>query len=168
MPKDKYITGFEWLAIYQIIGGLLGLLFMTRFIWFVTLLDIGYDVLVFAGVLLYLFSIYCGIILLQSKSNSLILSIFCQSFQAVSVSLFGFAYKYVSGFLFSIVLESSDTFHVRFGFSLSSFSFVIGTDADDRRFEFNIVAMLIIMVLFHAIKSVNLEKRGDLVDSIGN
>ena len=168
MSRDKYITGFGWLAIYQIVGGLLGIAFMTRFLSFVTLSNIVYDVLVFAGVLLYLFSIYCGIILFQSKSNSLILSIVCQSFQAVSVSLFGFAYKYVSGLLFSIVLESSDTFHVRFSFSLSSFSFVIGTNTDDRSIEFNIIAMLIIMVLFHAIKSVNREKRGDIVDSIGN
>ena len=168
MAKDPYISGFKWLAVYQIAGGLLGIVLMGNLFFAADFTPILYVMIICVGLLLYIFSIYCGIILFQSKSNSLVLSFVCQSLQAISVSFFGFYYKYVSGFLFSIILESTDSFHLRFGLNLSSFSFVIGGDSDGRTIEFNTIAIGIMVVLAHAIKSIAIERRGDMIDSIGS
>ena len=167
MSKDKYISGFKWLAIYQILGGLTGMLdvfplLFTAHYNYVTLS------IIFTGFLLQAFSAYCGISLFRQQTNSLLISLVCQCLQAVSIYSFGFFYQYVSGFSFSLMLESSEGFHVHFSGNLSLFSFQTGDNSFDRMVGFNMVALGIIAVLYHEIKAIAREKKNDLIDSIGS
>lgn len=168
MSKDKYIFGFKWLSVYQIAGGLIGMAF--TFSLLLRINDFYYlsVLLIFAGFLLYSFSVYCGIMLFRSQTNSLVMSLVCQSLQAVSISCCGFFYHYVSGFSLFLMLDSSESFHIRFSTSLSLFTFQTGADFVDRIIGFNVVALGIVTILYYEIKAIAREKKSDLIESIGN
>lgn len=169
MAQDKYIVGFKLLAIYQIVGGALGIAFIVPA--FFNIADISYaSVFIFAGLLLHSFSVYCGIMLYRSQSRSLVMSFVCQCLQGISITAPGFFYQFVSGFSFSLYLESlSGEFHIQFGSTFSFFSIQMADNLYDRiMIGFNFVALGIATVLYYEIKAIAREKKSDLVDSIGN
>ena len=169
MSKDKYVVGFKWLAVYQIAGGLIGVAFIAPLFFSIDDFTNVSALLIFAGLLLHSFSVYCGIILFRTQQNSLVMSLVCQCLQACSIYGFGFFYQFVSGFSFSLFLESySGSFHIHFGSFFSSFSIHTRDNNFDRMIGFNFVALGIIAVLYHEIKAIAREKKSDLVDSIGN
>ena len=169
MAQDKYIVGFKLLAIYQIVGGVLGIAFIVPA--FLSIADLSYAsvIVIFAGFVLHSFSMYCGIMLYRSQRRSLVMSFVCQCLQGLSISTPGFFYQFVSGFSFLFYLQSlSGDFHIQFGSTFSFFSVQVADDLYDRvMIGFNFVALGIAIFLYHEIKAIAREKKSDLVDSIG-
>jgi len=169
MAQDKYIVGLKLLAIYQIVGGVLGIAFIVPA--FLSIDDLSYVsvILIFAGFLLHSFSVFSGIMLFRSQFGSLIMSFVCQCLQGISISTLGFFYQFVSGFSFSLYLQSlSGDFHIQFGSDFSYFSVHVVDNPYDRMIGFNFVALGIATVLYHEIKAIAREKKSDLIDSIGS
>ncbi len=168
MPKDKYLLGFKWLSVYQITGGIIGIAFSVPLFFSGDLYNIS-TLIIFAGFLLHSFSVYCGVMLFRLQQHSVIMSLVCQCLQAVSIYGFGIFFQFVSGFSFSLYLESlSGSFHIQFGSSLSSYSLQIGDNLADRVIGFNFVALGIIFVLYYELKAIAREKKSDLINSIGS
>jgi len=162
-------VGFKLLAIYQIVGGALGIAFIVPAFLSIAGLSYASVIFIFAGFLLHSFSVYCGIMLYRSQSRSLVMSFVCQCLQGISISTPGFFYQFVSGFSFSLYLQSiSGDFHIQFGSTFSFFSVQLADNLyDTMMIGFNFVALGIATVLYYEIKAIAREKKSDLVDSIG-
>ena len=93
-------------AYYQIAGGILGICLT---IWLIakTVTITGLFLLIILFALgLYAFTIYCGQQLLKGDpKKALTLSIINQCLQAISFTMFGYAYKYASGLFLSIGVD---------------------------------------------------------------
>ena len=138
----------KWLAIYQIVGGIIGI---GLTIWLIaqTVTITGLVILFFilaAG--LYSFSIYCGKQLLKGKIKSgLKLSIINQALQVINFAVLGYAFNFVAGLILSIGINYTNDFKITFNFSLSEFQFNINSDKELVTVGFNIVAIYLVYLI---------------------
>jgi hypothetical protein len=100
-PSKKTKIKLKILAWYQIVGGILGILLSF---WLLAHTDPISGLILILYLIafgLYVFSIYCGRLLLIDKySTGLNLSIINQALQILSFSMFGYSFMYVSGMMF--------------------------------------------------------------------
>ncbi len=99
------------------------------------------------ALLFYGFSIYCGRTLLSSHvGRGLLLSTALQTIQAVSVSMSGFGFKFVSGILigFSVDVHSL-LFEINLG--LSAFTLRLYSGHQDIHIGLDFVAMILIYLI---------------------
>lgn len=169
MAKDKYIEGFRWLAIYQIAGGIIGLYF---FVFRDLLIYLDYQVFpaftFFLAALLFSYSVFCGIILLQRRAKALEYSLVNQYIQIVGFAGSGLIYRYVSGISFGVGIENGDSVTFGFRFLISSIDVDFNSESSDRGLVVNFVAAGIIYMLHHEIKSNSRERLRDEIQEIGN
>lgn len=149
LPKG-IIKKLQALAIYQIFGGLFGLIITTfHIIQFPTFTP--FIILLFAVALgLYIFSLLSGWLLWNQYTTGIQCSLINQYLQIVQFAIGGCAYTYVSGGYFSLGIDLTYSYRllVNFGFT-STWQLKAFADTPAIQLSFNFVAILLIVFLTH-------------------
>ena len=155
------------LGLYQIIGGVLGVLIIIWVIFkspaFSELTVLIYLVMV----LFFCYSIFCGTLCIQTKKNALIHSLTNQILQLFGFAVMGYALKYVAGFYLTIGLDLKDSIEFNFGAGISKFDFNINNERERLELDFNLVAFLFIIWIDKIMKKVKEEESFRQTSSIG-
>ncbi|MBF9251817.1 hypothetical protein I2I11_00775 [Pontibacter sp. 172403-2] len=133
------------LAIYQIMGGLLGITLML-WILFSGGISITQPILrasIFAAGL-YIFSILCGRLLFRNARRGLSFSIVNQILQVVYFTFGSYGFQYVSGLRIGFGFDMVGSWTFKFRVALSSFQFDFGTDTGQKFIGLNLVALFLI------------------------
>lgn len=131
------------LAYYQIIGGIIGIG------------AIGYGLvmqpvtggllLVFAlACTLYVFSGWCGWILLKNTDKGLFFSLINQILQVIVFVFGAYAFKYVAGVSLLVALNLTEGHNLAFNFDLSSFQFNFNSQTEGILIGVNVVAFYLV------------------------
>ncbi|TPE43366.1 hypothetical protein [Pontibacter mangrovi] len=143
------------LALYQIIGGLLGIA-LTVWVMFgqdttVTLPALRLS-LVAGG--LYLFSILCGRLLLRQPGRGLRFSLLNQVLQVLLFSFGTYGYQYVAGLRLSVGVDMVGGWVFKFRMALSSFHFSLDSDLGQKYIGLNLVALFLIFWMERLLEKV--------------
>jgi len=149
LPKG-IIKKLKALAIYQIIGGLLGLIIT---IWAAIQYPsfTPFIILLFAIAFgLYIFSLLSGWLLWNQYTAGIQCSLINQYLQIVQFTIGGWAYTYISGCYFSLGVDLTYAYKVIFNFEIiSTWQLKAFTQADAVQLSFNFVAILLLVFLTH-------------------
>jgi hypothetical protein len=128
-------------AIYQIIGGILGLMVAG----FTVEISVLYNLIFFLFIIcFFLYSILCGIVLLKNRSLGITLTVINQVLQIVGFAILGYAFKYVSGISFTILIDlSENTFFFNLG--LSEWKILLMGHSDLSNVSINLIPIFIII-----------------------
>jgi len=143
------------LAIYQIIGGLLGLIVtIVAIIQFPSFTPIV--IFLFAIAFgLYIFSLLSGWLLWNQYTAGIPCSLINQYLQIVQFTIGGWAYTYISGGYFSLGVDLTYSYKVLFDFGIiSTWQLKAFTQTDAVQLSFNFVAILLIVFLTHVKRDV--------------
>ena len=155
------------LGLYQIIGGVLGVLIIFWAI-FKSQVFSELTILVYLIMLLFFcYSIFCGTLCIQTKRNALIHSLTNQILQLFGIAIMGYALKYVAGFYLTIGLDLKDSIEFKFGAGISKFDFNINNEKERLELDFNIVAFSFIIWIDKIMKKVKEEENFRQTSSIG-
>ncbi|MBB6611593.1 hypothetical protein H7F15_11140 [Pontibacter sp. Tf4] len=148
-------TKLSIIAIYQIVGGVLGIL-LTAWVMYSGEMVIDQAALrmgLFAGAL-YVFSILCGRMLYRNYKRGLLLSIVNQVLQVVYFSFGAYGFQYVAGLRVGIGVDMIGGWIFKFRLALSSFHFNIGTDLGQEFIGVNLVALFLIFWMEQLLEKV--------------
>jgi len=146
IPKD-ILQNFKRLGIYQVAGGIIGL---GLTIWLI-INQVNFSPLIILlyliAVILYFFSIYCGILLINKKMDGLNYSIINQYLQLINFLLLRFSFQYISGLFLSFGIDLTNEFLFKFNLGVSTWLISVGGDSDIILVNFNIVALCLIIFM---------------------
>jgi len=134
------------LGIYQIAGGILGIAVV------VALIHRGSDT--FSGTLsvilswvaiLYIYSIYCGVLLIIGNTKGLNQTQINQYLQVISIFAYGFAFQYYSGIYFSVGIYLTHPIDFTSSWGLSTFRMNLAGKSESLLFNLNLVALGLIL-----------------------
>jgi hypothetical protein len=143
LSKDAK-AGLLRLGTYQIIGGIVGIGFTGWAVVSSPLMS-WYRIVFFSmDIMLFTYSIFCGVLLVKSKKAGLNLSLINQFLQLIGWAIFGFAFSFSAGITlaFGIDLTNSLLFDLTWGLSRCDFTF--NRDAEKIAVNFNLVALYLI------------------------
>lgn len=167
LKKQKILKSVKLLAYYEIIGGVLGLLVLSYFIFVTSSIQLPLLIALSIGAVFFLFSIFSGYQLLYGNlTTALNLSLITQMLQLISFAVSGYALLLVSGLMISVGLDLTNDFEVSSAFSLSQYDFSFNHEKELVIFRINLVALFSI---YHIIKMKNklrettLETSGETV-----
>ncbi|QHL89278.1 hypothetical protein GU926_18300 [Nibribacter ruber] len=135
------------LAVYQLLGGLVGLFF---------LLKMGSQMLnaatsswlgVLLGALLYSFSVVCGFLLFKSRRSAFTLSLVNQVLQVFSAGMVGWTFNYVAGLKVGLGIEFVPDWLLKAKLSLSSFTLSLGSGMGGSFVTVNFLALVLLYLL---------------------
>ena len=164
--KDT-VSKLKALGIYQIAGGIIGLLLVFWIIAGLTTFSALLLLILAIAIVLYCYSIYCEILLLKNKISGLKHSLINQSFQLMNFAIAGFAFQYVSGAFLTIGLDLTNSFNFIFNVGISSWQININGDPEPFTINFNLVALFLIIFIEKLKKKVSQEKLEQQLASIG-
>lgn len=130
------------IGLYQIFGGLLGLIIIA-IASFSTASD-RFLYLVIPGLILFGFSIYVGKQTYQQSENCLNLTIINQVLQIVGIYIGGYGFEYVSGIALGFTIDLSNQLLIGVNVNLSTLNYRLNLSPEKYFFSFNIIALLII------------------------
>ena len=165
--KKDTTSKLKLLAFYQIGGGIIGL-FLTS--W--TILNLpGITgillLIILIAVLLYFYSIYCGVLLLKKKIAGFKYSLINQYLQLASFSIFGFSFKYVSGIVLAAGIDMTESFYFIFDAGVSSWQISLYGDTAAFVISFNFAALFLILFIEKLKKTINREQLENQLALIG-
>jgi hypothetical protein len=164
-PQNNIQPRLNALGIYQIIGGILGLISSY---WIASLsfsIFLLLDLLAALG--LYGFSIYCGILLLKKHNSGLILSKINQLLQVVQFAMLGYGFTYVSGVSFLAGLDLTNGGVLAFNFGISNWRVAINSEPEILLVKLNLVAVFLIAAIDKWQKKMHAIKMQQQIASIG-
>ena len=136
------------LAIYQIAGGILGIGVILWLFKINTTSFTGMQIaLLSLASGLYIYSIFCGILLLKDNRNGLNQSQINQCLQLVSIFIFGCAYQYYSGIFFSVGFDLTQKFHFRWKAGFSTFQMNYLNNNESIFVSLNLVALGLVLYI---------------------
>ena len=144
------------LAIYQLAGGGIGIaLTVAAMVNYFS--DINGPVLIFycMALGLYLYSIYCGILLFENYKTGLRHSFINQILQLMSISFLGYSFQYIAGFYIVIGIDLTDGFLLTSGNGLSTWQMLFNTGERSLFLKVNPVAIFLILFIEKAKKLLN-------------
>ncbi len=149
LPKS-IIAKLKALAIYQVVGGLLGLIVTTfhllRFPSFTPLIILLFTV----AFGLYIFSLLSGWLLWNQYTAGIQCSLTNQYLQIIHFAIGGWAYTYISGGHFSMGIDLTYSYRLLVDFGLlSTWQLKAFTDTPAVQLSFNFVAILLVVFLTH-------------------
>ncbi|HWB25903.1 MAG TPA: hypothetical protein VG738_10510 [Chitinophagaceae bacterium] len=160
-------TRFLFLAMYQAIGGIMGLLLaaillsrLQAFSWYIVTVS-------FISLLLYGFSIYCGMLMFNQHKQAIRFSIINQFLQLASFSIAGYTYGYVSGICIDAGINLTYAFNWAFSAGFSAWKIGIARGSDVFVININIVALYLIIFIDRMKKKVREEGIEATVSQIG-
>ena len=166
ISKETY-SGFIKLAGYQIIGGAIGIAII---IWLVNKtadITAASVLLLTLMMLLFSFSFFCGVRLIQAKAGALKLSLINQCLQVFGFAILGYAFNYVAGLYLSVEFDLTEAVNIHVGFGISKFALQLNSDSATTAFSFNIIALLVIFWISKLMKEVKTEMEIDKAATIG-
>lgn len=143
--NKQTIYQIRTIAVYQIIGGLLGIA-LTVWVTYSAEMVITPLILrmgLFAGGL-YVFSIVCGRMLFLNPKRGLKVSLVNQVLQVLYFSFGAYGYQYVAGLRVGIGMDMLESWIFKFRLALSSYSFNLGTDLGQKFIGVNLMALFLI------------------------
>jgi len=160
-PKLKGI------GLYQIAGGVIGLGLSIWVIAGLTTTTLSLIVLLLIAIGLYSYSIYCGTLLLKNNISGLNLSLINQYLQLFGISFYGFAFQYISGVSVLAGIDLTDSFLMTFNFGVSQWQFSINDQNHPTTFNFNLVALFLILYIEKLKKEIRKDQLERQITSIG-
>jgi hypothetical protein len=149
LPKG-IIKKLRALAIYQIVGGLLGLITTT---WIAIQFPTFTPFIIFLFAIafgLYIFSLVSGWLLWNKYVAGVQCSLINQYLQIVQFAIGGFAYTYISGAYFSLGIDLTYSYRLLIDFGIiSTWQLKAFTQTQVVQLSFNFVAILLIVFLTH-------------------
>jgi hypothetical protein len=155
------------LGIYQIAGGIIGLLLTFWIIAGLTAFPGLLLIILSVAIGLYSHSIYCGALLLKNKISGLGHSLINQFFQLMNFIVAGFAFQFISGVFLTIGLDLTDSFNFTFNIGISTWQININGDTEPLMVNFNLVALFLILFIEKLKKKINQENLEKQLASIG-
>ena len=160
------------LGLYQIAGGVVGILLILWSIYKNQLFS-GLVVFLYLIILLfYAYSIFCGALCMQAKSNALLHSLINQVLQFIGFTALGFAFNYVAGVSLTIGINFTESMKFDYGLGISDFLLRFNMESDKFIIDINLVAFGIIYWIEKLRKNIKEEiemrKISTIVYSIGN
>jgi hypothetical protein len=163
-PIDKKL---DFLSGYQMLGGLIGLIFMGYLFFNLDEINLFYILILGLGTLFYLFSFMSGLFLFQRKTYGLKLSFINQLLQIIGFSFLGYGFEYVAGISFDIFIRNTDGLDVTSSFGLSNWHILINNDTGIQDFSINIVAVFLVFFILRLRKEYNTERSKNEILNIG-
>jgi hypothetical protein len=143
IPASHFILG-----IYQIVGGLLGI---GVVLWLIKINTTSFSamqyVLLSLATALYIYSIFCGVLLIKANSKGLNQSQINQCLQLVSIFIFGCSYQYYSGGYLSAGFDMTHSFRFIWKAGLSTFQMNFLNQNESVRVSLNFVALGLILYI---------------------
>lgn len=156
------------LSIYQIAGGVIGLA-LTAWI-FAEYIDsmTGLLLTLFSiAIVLYVYSVYCGILLLKNHVLGLKYSLINQVLQVLSFSALGFAFQFVAGGYIYVGVDLTEGFLLKLNAGISTWQIIVNDDEQMLSANINLVALyLIIFIEKIKRRSNDIEVENQLSDII--
>ena len=146
--RMKYKQNLKYLGIYQIIGGILGLIISLLSIGVLNRLNGGHLLIYLIILSLYSFSFYCGYLLYRGEySKGINLSIYNNFIQIIGFGIVNYSFKYVSGIFAGVYLDL--THDTKFGLDLgiSTWELSLNSNSGSLLVNFNFIALLILNYL---------------------
>ena len=161
--NKNILIQLKGLGIYEIVGGVIGI-GLTIYLIATQLSVPGLLFLIFLfSLLLYCYSIYCGIVLLKNKSNALNYSLVNQYLQLINFSILGYAFQYISGIYLSVGIDLTSSEYLKINFGVSAWQININRDKDIILVNLNFVALFLIIFIDNLKKKINIS--ADVVSS---
>ena len=133
------------LGAYQIGGGLYGAILTLFIIGDFTSYPIGKTLITLFGAVLFLFSVYCGYLLVTRRFlKGLKFSVYNNALQIIGVGAAGYHFKFVSGFFAGITLDLTEDIFVGFGFDFSIITLALGSSSPSIFMTINIFAIIVL------------------------
>ena len=145
----KIYSRIEYLGYYEIIGGIIGILFVFLGVYD-KLNSNGFFIF---SLILFLalcgISIYSGILLIRKKYlKGLNLSVFAQAVQIISFALFGYIFDFAIGAYLRITMELTNDTIIGLDFGLANWK--LSRNANPDLIELNINIIAVVLLLFIA------------------
>ena len=136
------------LGYYQIIGGVCGIGLTTWVIMTLNSTELLLLILMLMPLALYIFSVYCGVLLLKRNIEGLKYSLINQYLQLLNFSMLGITYQYTSGIFISAGIDLTEVLRFNFNAGLLAWKVAIST-ADAHKFivNFNFVALFLVFFI---------------------
>jgi hypothetical protein len=147
------------LAIYQLVGGSLGIAFTALVLLqgnMVLTQQVLRGTLLAAG--LYMFSILCGSLLFRNPQRGLTLSLLNQVLQVIYFAFGSYAFQYVAGLRIGVGFDIIGSWTFKFRMALSSFQFNLGTDSGQKFIGINLLALFLIFWIEQLLEKVKTER----------
>ena len=165
--SKKIKSDLTKLGLYQIVGGVLGIIIIIWAILKIPLLTDLAALVYFIMVLFFAYSIFCGVLCIKTKKNSLLHSLINQMLQIFGIAIMGYALKYVAGFYLTIGLNLTDSIKFTFGTGLSKFDFNINLEKERLELDFNLIAFAFVYWIDKLMQKVKEEESVRQAFSIG-
>lgn len=149
-------TYYTVLAVYQILGGSLGII-LTAYYFSSLAVSNNLIILIGLAIVIYVYSILCGVLIFLKEDNNLIYSTINQYLQLINFSLMGYSFKYISGFFLNVGIDFTDAINFKFGAGLSTWDLGFNTHSNMLEININLVAIFIITFIDRIKKRINYQ-----------
>ncbi|MCT4590617.1 MAG: hypothetical protein N4A71_22515 [Carboxylicivirga sp.] len=142
-------TTLRVIAIYQILGGVLGIGLMGWLLLRTGQINGPLLFIYFLAIFLFGLSVHSGNLLLKKDSlkTGLIFSLVLQTLQVLAFGIGSYTYMFFSGARASIGIDFTNGFEFGFKASFSEFSFIINASEPEYFININLIAILVLSVL---------------------
>ena len=159
----QFLPKIKALRIYQIAGGCIGIA-LTGWSFLTNMNKLSAPILLILviAVMLYAFSIYCAILLLDDTETALNLLLINQGLQILNFGIAGFAFKFVSGFYLSAGLDMSESTSFMFNAGLSEWTITLNANEPLAYVNINFVALSLFFFILNLkdnIKKARIENQ---------
>jgi hypothetical protein len=146
---EKITAKTKYLGFYQLIGGIIGILYTVRLLPNFTQINGGIFLLLLAIFILYSFSVFCGYLLLKKRNiQGLNLSIYNQLIQIVGFGVLGYAFQFTAGVYGGIKLNLTNDTIINFMFGHSMARIDINNLDGFTEISINFVAVILLNLIF--------------------
>ncbi|WP_336518556.1 hypothetical protein [Pollutibacter soli] len=139
--KEKVKSDIFSLGIYQIAGGLIGIV-KILFAFFVNFSFNGLEIIFYVIMLsFFIFSVFAGFACINGRSDALKFSSLNQYFQILSFSILSLSFSYIAGVYLSINFDITNSTELDLGFGYSKFSLRIDDKNEKTYVHINLIAI---------------------------
>jgi len=157
----------EYLAGYQILGGLAGLIFLAIPFFQSSIAISPIFLLILIPFSFYSYSIVCGILIFRSEKIGLKHSLVNQFLQLIGFSAFGYTVNFASGITTRLHFDFTSGFNLHIDFGISSWQLLIYDDIGIRSINIDIIALGLIIFIIRQLKMLKNENLQDQLTIFG-
>ena len=140
----------KYLGIYQLLGGIIGILNALRFLPSFEVINGAILVLLLIIFGLYSFSAFCGYLLIRERYLSgLNLSIYNQLIQIIGFGVIGYGFHFTAGIYFGIKLNLTHDTNITFMLGHSAALINLNSNPEFTELSINIIALILINFIFN-------------------
>ena len=156
--SDEISDKLKGLGIYQIVGGLIGLIVTLKVIIEQETFPILLLLLFLIAIMLYSYSIYCGVLVFKLNDRGLFHSLINQYLQLINFTILGYSFRYVSGVYLSTGLDLTNSIKLKFNLGISTWQIIINDNNEFILVSINLVALFLIIFIDKIKRKVNERK----------